>query len=330
MNFVDEVDVTIESGDGGAGCISFRREARVPKGGPDGGDGGRGGDVIFKATSNLNTLYHFRRARMFKAENGKGGQGANKTGRSGDDIVINVPVGTVFFEVETGLQLTDLATENATWIAAKGGRGGLGNARFVSSVRQAPRFAQPGEKGIRRQLRLELKLLADVGLVGKPNAGKSTLLSKISSAKPKIADYPFTTLVPQLGVVELSDERTLVVADIPGLIEGAHEGIGMGIEFLRHIERTGVLLFVIDATEDEPYANYHTIRDELYLYKEQIIEKRAVIALNKKDMLENESIKELLGEFSQTGLPIHAISALTGEGLPELLEEIYGQIHSAE
>ncbi len=330
MNFVDEVEITVESGDGGAGCVSFRREARVPKGGPDGGDGGRGGDIVFKATANLNTLYHFRKARIFKSENGKGGQGTNKTGKSGRETVINVPVGTIFFDAETGLQLADLTEKEATWTAAKGGRGGLGNARFATSVRQAPRFAQPGEKGERRRLLLELKLLADVGLVGKPNAGKSTFLSKISSARPKIADYPFTTLVPQLGVVELSDERTLVVADIPGLIEGAHEGIGMGIEFLRHIERTGTLLFVIDANSDDPFADYQAIKDELYHYKEQLLDKKSVIALNKKDMLDDDRQDELLMEFKQTGLAVHAISALTGEGLTVLLEEVYGQIHCSE
>jgi GTP-binding protein len=249
MKFVDYVKIHVKAGDGGRGCVSFRREKYVPRGGPDGGDGGRGGHIILKATKELNTLLDLKYQREYKAERGEHGKGSNKHGRNGEDKIIFVPVGTLVKEAETETVIADLDYDGKEVIVAKGGRGGLGNSHFATATRQAPKFAQPGEKGAEKQLILELKLLADVGFIGLPNAGKSTLISLISSAKPKIADYPFTTLVPNLGVVKLEDFRSFVVADIPGLIKGAHRGAGLGFQFLRHVERTSILLHLVDVSD---------------------------------------------------------------------------------
>jgi GTP-binding protein len=317
MDFVDQAKIYVKAGDGGAGCVSFRRERFVPRGGPDGGDGGRGGDVILRVNTGLNTLLFFSRKRHFRAEKGRAGKGKNQHGKSGSDIVVK--------DSENVFVLADLTDPVTNWVAAKGGLGGKGNARFVSSTRQAPRNAQPGLPGDERWLLLELKLIGDVGLIGLPNSGKSTLLAKISAARPKIADYPFTTLVPNLGVVELSDDRTMVVADIPGLIEGAHKGVGMGLDFLRHIERTKVLLYVLDASQGEESVrrSYQTIREEIKKYHAPLIEKPQAIALNKIDITDEddrEKAKEVLAEESHK---IYTISALTGSGVSSLMEDLY-------
>ncbi len=325
MNFIDQAEIHVRAGDGGPGCISFRREKYVPKGGPDGGDGGPGGNVIFQVDTGLNTLYPFRYKRRFQAESGRPGKNKKQHGRAGRDIVVSVPQGTVVKDLQTGLTVADLTKPGQTWIAAKGGKGGKGNARFATSTNQAPHYAQPGLPGQERNLLLELKLFADVGLIGAPNAGKSTLLSSISGARPKIADYPFTTIVPQLGVVELSDERSLVVADIPGLIEGAHQGTGMGLEFLRHVERTSVLLHLIDATlgPEDAISVYRVICNELGSFDPGLGSKRQIVALNKIDMLEREEIDRIRNSFSAEGLDVFTISAYTGAGVSELIERLY-------
>ncbi|MGB9712502.1 MAG: GTPase ObgE [Dissulfurimicrobium sp.] len=323
MNFIDQAEIHIKAGDGGRGCVSFRRERYVPKGGPDGGDGGKGGNVVFRVKNGLNTLQRFRHRRVFKAEDGKAGRGKNQHGKAGHDLIIEVPPGTVIKDLETGAVLADLTNPGEEWIAARGGKGGLGNSRFVSAMRQTPRYAQPGLKGEERDLALELKLLADIGLVGVPNAGKSTLLSRISAARPKIAGYPFTTLVPNLGVINLSDGRTMVAADIPGLIEGAHLGAGMGIDFLRHIERTKVILFVIDASGENPFEEFEMVRSEMERYRKALTEKPFLIALNKTDMLDRDMIERLKKTFSPKTKAPCFISALTGTGIPELLEILY-------
>ncbi|MEA1991263.1 MAG: GTPase ObgE [Thermodesulfobacteriota bacterium] len=325
MDFVDQAKIYVKAGDGGAGCVSFRRERFVPRGGPDGGDGGHGGDVLLRVNTGLNTLLFFSRKRHFRAEKGRAGKGKNQHGKSGSDIVIEVPPGTVVKDSENVFVLADLTDPVTNWVAAKGGLGGKGNARFVSSTRQAPRNAQPGLPGDERWLLLELKLIGDVGLIGLPNSGKSTLLARISAARPKIADYPFTTLVPNLGVVELSDDRTMVVADIPGLIEGAHKGVGMGLDFLRHIERTKVLLYVLDASQGKESVrrSYQTIREEIEKYHAPLIEKPQAIALNKIDITDEgdrEEAKEILAE---EGYKIYTISALTGFGVSLLMEDLY-------
>ena len=325
MDFVDQAKIYVKAGDGGAGCVSFRRERFVPRGGPNGGDGGRGGDVILRVNTGLNTLLSFRRKRHFKAGKGQAGKGKNQQGKSGSDIVIEVPQGTVVKDSEGVFVLADLTDPVANWVTAKGGLGGKGNARFVSSTRQAPRNAQPGLPGDERWLLLELKLIGDVGLIGLPNSGKSTLLAKISAARPKIADYPFTTLVPNLGVVELSDDRTMVVADIPGLIEGAHKGVGMGLDFLRHIERTKVLLYVLDASQGKESArrSYLTIREEIKKYHSPLIEKPQAIALNKIDITDENDREEAKEILAKEGHKIYTISALTGFGVSSLMEDLY-------
>ena len=287
MKFIDEVFITVQSGDGGRGCVSFRREKFVPRGGPDGGDGGKGGDVVLQSTSRRRTLYPFRFRRQFKANNGAHGQGKNKTGKNGEDLTIEIPPGTLVSDAETNDLLIDFTRSDNSFVIAKGGRGGQGNARFKSSINRAPRFAQPGEPGQLLKIKLELKLLADVGIIGLPNAGKSTLISVLSSATPKIADYPFTTLNPTLGVVQPDQEESFVVADIPGLIEGAHKGAGLGIRFLRHIERTRILVHLIDASNidpQDPLASYDTINGELAQYNPMLIEKPQILVLNKMDI----------------------------------------------
>ncbi len=331
MKFVDETVITVQSGDGGSGCVSFRREKYVPRGGPDGGDGGKGGDVILKATSRKRTLYDFHFKRQFKAKNGGPGQGKQKTGRNGADTVIELPPGTIVTDIDSGKVLTDLIKPEDTFIAAAGGRGGQGNARFKTATNRAPRFAQPGESGLTLTLRLELKLLADVGIIGLPNAGKSTLIRSISSAKPKIGAYPFTTLAPNLGVVQTGWGQPFVVADIPGLIAGAHKGAGLGIRFLRHIERTRILIHLIDAAAidpQRPLEAYQVVNTELAHYSAQLADKPQIIVLNKMD-LENADKAAAAFENAIADKQVIKISAMEGSGIKalntcilRLLEEI--------
>jgi GTP-binding protein len=330
--FVDEVDIHVIAGSGGNGSLSFRREKFVPRGGPDGGDGGAGGSVYVAAIATKNTLVDFRFHPEFKARRGQHGQGSNRTGQTAGDLDVTVPIGTLVYEKRDGtLQLlADLAEEGQRVLVARGGRGGRGNARFVSSTNRAPRRTEPGERGEEKFLHLELKLLADVGLIGFPNAGKSTLISRISAARPKIADYPFTTLAPNLGVVSLSGDRSFVVADVPGLIKGAHEGHGLGDRFLRHVERTKVLLHLVDvsgASGRDPVEDFETIQDELRLFDERVAEKPQIVAANKIDALDDrDALTRLTRHVRKRKLPIIPISGVTGEGLPELLEAAWREI----
>jgi GTPase len=332
--FVDEVDIRVTAGDGGRGCVSFRREKRVPRGGPNGGDGGPGGSVYLIASPHLNTLVNFRFHPEFQARRGVHGQGSNRTGHAGGDLEIQVPVGTVVFRVpaEGGApeQVVDLAHEAQRVLVARGGRGGRGNARFATSTNRAPRRAEPGEPGEAWQLRLQLKLLADVGLVGYPNAGKSTLISRVSAAKPKIADYPFTTLTPHLGVVRLDDDRSFVVADVPGLIEGAHRGEGLGHQFLRHIERTKVLVYLVDvssASGRNPDDDLDVLRRELELFRPDLLDRPQLVVANKVDALdEPERLDRLRAAGARHRLPVLSISGVTGEGVPALLEAIWPRL----
>jgi GTP-binding protein len=332
--FVDEVDINVSAGDGGNGCLSFRREKFVPRGGPDGGDGGDGGSVYVVATPTKNTLIDFRFHPEFEARRGAHGQGAKKTGQSGNDLEIAVPIGTVIFErhPDTGelTPLADLAAEGQRVLVARGGRGGRGNARFVSSTNRAPRRTEPGEDGEQRALRLQLKLIADAGLIGFPNAGKSTLISRISAARPKIAEYPFTTLSPNLGVVSLPDDRSFVVADVPGLIEGAHEGHGLGHRFLRHVERTKVLVHLVDvsgASGRDPLHDFDTILDELRLFDAKLAAKPMIVAASKMDAVDEPSrVDALERHVRDRGLPFFRISAVAGIGLDALLEAMWRQI----
>ncbi len=322
MQFVDYVKIYVKAGDGGRGCVSFRREKYVPRGGPNGGDGGRGGHIIFKATDELNTLLDLRYQREYKAEKGQHGMGKKMHGKDGKDLVIPLPVGTVIKDADTKDTLIDLDEKGMEAVVVKGGRGGLGNAHFATPTRQAPRFAQPGEKGEERWLVLELKLLADVGLIGLPNAGKSTLLSAISSARPKIADYPFTTLTPTLGVVKLEKYRSFVVADIPGLIEGAHKGVGLGFQFLRHVERTSILLHLIDVsvmTEVDPVDNFKKVNRELELYSSALIDKQQAVIATKLDIADGKKLDRLKQYCKINNIDFFAISAVTGKGIKQLL-----------
>lgn len=333
MKFVDEVSITVSSGQGGAGSVSFRRESMDPRGGPDGGDGGRGGHVIFRATSQLNTLIDYRFKKKFFAPRGGGGGARNMTGADGEDMILPVPPGTVVRDTETGAVLLDLAEEGDT-VFLKGGRGGKGNWFFRTSVNQAPDRAQPGEAGELREITLELKLIADVGVIGYPNAGKSTLISAVSAAKPKIADYPFTTLVPNLGVVRANDEQSFVMADIPGLVPGAHKGVGLGTQFLRHIERTGLFIHLVDASGAggrDPYQDYLDITKELIEYdrsKEGDEEYRPLatrdqlVVLNKSDAIDEDEMLQLQSRFKKNGIETMAISAASRKGLRELVIEI--------
>jgi GTPase len=332
MKFVDEAKIFVRGGHGGAGCVSFRREKFVPKGGPDGGDGGKGGDVIFRADRSHHTLLDLKYQQHQMAKNGGHGSGNHRTGRSAEDLEVIVPPGTIVKDFETGEVLADLSELGQTFIVAKGGIGGKGNAHFTSSTHQTPRFAQEGMDGEERWLKMELKLLADVGLIGFPNAGKSTFISRVSAAKPKIADYPFTTLTPHLGVVKYGDSRSFVVADIPGLIAGAHEGLGMGIQFLRHVERTSVLLHLIDISDESSanaWKNFTAINKELELYNPQLLEKQQVVALNKIDLpFVREKVKKSVAQFSKKGIILHPFSAATGEGLPDILRKIVTLLNS--
>jgi GTP-binding protein len=324
VKFIDEAVITVQSGDGGRGCVSFRREKFVPRGGPDGGDGGKGGDVILKTTSRKRTLYQFRYKKHFKTENGAHGQGKQKTGKNGRNLVIELPPGTLVTDANTECVIKDLVNTDETLVIATGGRGGQGNTRFKTSTNRAPRFAQPGEPGETRILKLELKLLADVGIIGLPNAGKSTLIRAISSARPKIGDYPFTTITPSLGVVQTDWTEPFVVADIPGLIEGAHKGIGLGIKFLRHIERTRILVHLIDISTidlDNPLQAYHIINQELALYNSKLAQKPQIIVLNKIDLPDIRKAAEIF-QSAVKDQKIELISARTGKGVEELKRQI--------
>ncbi len=323
MKFVDEAEITVKSGDGGAGCISFRRERFIPKGGPDGGDGGKGGNVLVKAIRRLHSLYDFSSRRYFKAQNGRSGKGKNRSGKKGRNIEILVPVGTMVKDRETGELLTDLVHDNQQILLVEGGEGGKGNKHFATSTNRAPRFAQEGQKGEEKRLKLELKLIADVGIIGLPNAGKSTLLSRLSDAHPQIADYPFTTLAPNLGVLTFDDKQPLTIADIPGLVEGASNGRGLGHRFLQHIERTGFLLHMLDIyhrSSGDILKDFFIVQRELKLSHPSLIKKDQVIVLNKIDLNpnNNKGIKETCRSFNDLGYECLAISALTGEGLEEL------------
>jgi len=333
--FVDEVDIHVVAGDGGNGCLAFRREKFVPRGGPSGGDGGKGGSVFVVASPHTNTLITYRFHPEFDAQRGQHGMGSNCTGHDGEDLELAVPIGTLVYERTDDPDhpwrlLSDLAHEGQRVLVARGGHGGRGNAQFASSTNRAPRRHEPGGSGEDKRLRLELKLLADVGLVGFPNAGKSTLISRISAARPKIADYPFTTLTPNLGVVRLSDDRSFVVADVPGLIEGAHRGQGLGHQFLRHLERTKVLVHLVDISSlsgRDPVSDLDTVRRELELFHPELAAKPQIVAANKIDAVDDRSrIVALAQRASALGLPFLQISAVTGEGLPVLLESMWKQL----
>jgi len=330
MVFLDEAEVEFVAGRGGSGAVSFHTEKYVPRGGPDGADGGKGGSITLIADRNKRTLYDFKLKDRFEAQDGSHGV-SNKRGKDGKGIEVKVPVGTVVTDVATGEALIDLNHNGMKFEIAKGGRGGFGNQHYVNSVRQAPNFAEKGEPGEKRRVRLELKLLADVALIGLPNAGKSTLISRISAAKPKIADYPFTTIVPNLGVVYFRDS-SFVVADMPGLIEGAHAGVGLGHQFLRHVERSRVLVHVVDAfpiDETDPIANYEMIENELRLYSEEIWERPRIIAINKIDLMPEEDLQGLIEKFQKYEKPLFAISAVTGQGLEPLLHAMSDALESS-
>jgi GTP-binding protein len=350
MRFIDEATIRLSGGHGGPGCVSFRRETFVPRGGPDGGDGGRGGDITLIGDANLSSLQDFRFKRVYKATNGLHGSGSGKTGHDGESIEIRIPVGTVIHDDETNEILFDFTENGQTWVACEGGKGGKGNAHFVTSTHQAPKFAQPGLDGTHRTIRLELKLLADVAIIGFPNAGKSTLISRISAARPKIADYAFTTLTPNLGVVDMPDHQSFVVADIPGLIEGAHRGVGLGHRFLKHIERTRLFE---DATQpslpgDESFADaieklverYVVLRKELGLFNEALLHKPELVVLNKLDVLESDAtliaraqvaLRQRIASIRGShpiGKEPYVISAVTGAGINELLFTVHGELKS--
>ncbi|MEQ8468638.1 GTPase ObgE [Coleofasciculus sp. E1-EBD-02] len=324
MQFIDQAEIEVEAGKGGDGIVAFRREKYVPAGGPAGGNGGRGGDVILVAAEHLQTLLDFKYAHRFQADNGGRGGPNNRTGANGRDRTIQVPCGTVIYDADTQEIIGDLVQSGQTFCAAKGGKGGLGNKHFLSNRNRAPDYALPGLLGEYRRLRLELKLLAEVGIIGLPNAGKSTLIAALSAARPKIADYPFTTLVPNLGVVRKPTGDGTVFADIPGLIEGAHLGTGLGYDFLRHIERTRLLLHLIDATADDPIGDYQTIQAELQAYGRGLSERPQILALNKIDAVDSETVELLATELNHlTHVPVFQISAVTQKGLESLLQTVW-------
>jgi len=323
--FVDEVEIQVEAGRGGDGCVSFRREKYIPRGGPDGGDGGNGGSVVLVAREGVDSLAPLAHRTSWKADRGERGRGAQCHGASGEDMVLHVPPGTLVFDCEGGLLLKDLARPGDRVVVARGGKGGKGNVRFKSATNRAPRQVEPGGEGQSRRIRLELKIIADVGLVGKPNAGKSTLLSRLSRARPEIAPYPFTTKHPNLGRVRVDIDRSFVMADVPGLIEGAHAGAGLGHEFLRHIQRAGILVHLVEpdpADGSDPLANYRTIRDELHRYDESLGRRPEIVAVTKADLPRGRPVREALE--SALGRPVLLLSAVTGQGLNELVRSIVG------
>jgi len=326
-NFIDYVKFCSRSGAGGAGSVHFRREKHVPKGGPDGGDGGRGGHIILRGSSQIWTLLHLKYKKHVIAEPGKGGDGGRRTGADGKDMILEVPLGTVAKDAETGEKRFEITTDGQEVVLTKGGRGGLGNDHFKTSTNQAPHYAQPGEEGIEEWIILELKLLADVGLVGFPNAGKSTLLSSVSAARPEIGDYPFTTLVPNLGVVSYRDDKSFVMADIPGIIEGAAEGKGLGIRFLRHIERNSILLFLIPADAKDIGEQYRILMGELRKYNPELLDKKRLLAISKADMLDEQLMKEMEQEIPKD-LPYVFISSVSQYNLDKLKDLIWQAIHS--
>ena len=325
--FVDEAQIWIKAGDGGHGCVSFRREKFIPKGGPDGGDGGDGGNVYFQAVENLDTLIDFAGKHHWQAQKGQQGSSNNKHGANGQDLIIKVPPGTLIYDTDLDLLLKDLSDIDVKVRVCRGGRGGRGNKSFATAINQAPRNAKPGKPGQQRNLRLELKLIADVGLVGMPNAGKSTLISRCSAARPKIADYPFTTIEPVLGIIELSDFRRFVMADIPGLIEGAHAGAGLGHDFLKHIERTTLIVHILDIMPtdgSDPAENYRAIRSELEQHSNILAQKQEIIVANKTDLdPDGETVEELRKKLNTE---VHAISAVTGSGMKELSEFLWQKV----
>lgn len=330
--FVDEIDIFVKGGDGGAGCVSFRREAYVPRGGPDGGDGGSGGDILLEADPSITTLLDFHYQRHYTAERGQHGKGANRHGKSGQDTVLRVPLGTVVSERNSREPLGDLTERGQRLLVAHGARGGRGNARFATSTNQAPRRADLGRPGEERWIHLELKLLADVGVVGFPNAGKSTLVSRLSAAKPKVADYPFTTLAPALGIVRVDEHSTFVIADLPGLIAGAAEGKGLGHRFLRHTERTRLLVHLVDLDPmngRDPVEDWRTIQDELTAYSDELAARPQIVVANKCELPGTEERRAAVQAMSaERGLPFHAISAVTGLGLPALVRDIAQRLKS--
>ena len=331
MQFIDRAEIEVEGGKGGDGIVAFRREKYVPAGGPAGGNGGKGGSVIFVATQNLQTLLDFQYSRYFKADDGKRGGPNNCTGANGSDRIIKVPCGTVVYDLDSEEIIGDLVTPEQTLIVAAGGKGGLGNRHFLSNNNRAPEYALPGLEGEKRHLRLELKLLAEVGLIGLPNAGKSTLISAVSSARPKIADYPFTTLIPNLGVVRKPTGDGTVFADIPGLIEGAHLGIGLGHEFLRHIERTRLLIHLVSLTSEDPIADYEIIQGELAAYGRGLEKRSQILVFNKIDAVDEETIDNYQKQFAKiTNAEILTISAVTGAGLTTLLAKVWQQLEQLE
>lgn len=330
MQFIDKAKIKISSGKGGNGVVAWRREKFVDKGGPAGGDGGKGGSVYLVADEGLSTLLDFTYRSIFKADNGENGFKKSMHGKSAKDLYIKVPTGTIVKDLKTGNIIADLTKHEQTVLVAKGGRGGRGNTHFCTPQNRAPQYCEPGEPGIERELQLELKLLADVGLLGFPNAGKSTFISRVSAAKPKIADYPFTTIVPNLGMVRKSNGDGYVIADIPGLIEGASEGIGLGYEFLRHVERCRFLLHIVDGTEENPVKNYQIINDELAKYSEKLANLHQVVAINKIDAIDNERLEEILQEFKNLGVEPFVMSAVTGENLDKVKYELENKVNTIE
>ena len=329
MKFIDYAKILIKSGDGGKGHISFRREKYVPKGGPDGGNGGNGGDVIFIADSHLNTLLDFKYKHSYKAEDGIKGSKNRCTGADGEALFVRVPKGTLIKDAKTEVILTDVVDSDVEYVLAKGGKGGKGNSEFATATNQAPRYAEEGGMGVELEIILELKLIADIGIVGFPNVGKSTLISVISSAKPKIADYPFTTLIPNLGIVKIAEGKSFTVADIPGLIEGASEGKGLGIQFLRHIERTGCLLFMLDSMSESPLKDYKVLLKELKKYNVSMTKKKKIICLSKVDAISETRRKELKRlDFKEKQTPVMHISSVSGESITELKTTMWKMLSS--
>ncbi len=330
MQFIDKTKIKISSGKGGNGVVAWRREKFVDKGGPAGGDGGRGGSVYLIADEGLSTLLDFTYRSIFKADNGENGFKKSMHGKSAKDLYIKVPTGTIVKDLKTGNVIADLTQHEQTVLVAQGGRGGRGNTHFCTPQNRAPQYCEPGEPGIERELQLELKLLADVGLLGMPNAGKSTFISRVSAAKPKIANYPFTTIVPNLGMVRKHNGDGYVIADIPGLIEGASEGVGLGHDFLRHVERCRFLLHIVDGTEENPVENYKIINDELAKYSEKLAKLHQIVAINKTDAIDTETLENLKQEFKELGVEVFAMSAVTGEGLEDLKNELEKKVDEIE